>query len=271
MKTRGGANFNLVARALVNCRAAAGVSLMVLVMMGGTSVSRAAGWQWYDAESKMTDGGRRKNPTSEKPAPSGQQGALQKLEILRQALKATLAEAILYPNTENFIKYFELQNYFTQQAGLFERSAQRAFLEHPELDYNLKHSHYNGTVKSQLAADFAAQRDAISRLAQRYGVMLFYRGAEPIDGQLVGVVKGFRDSYGLSVVPVTVDGVVNPAMPETRRDAGQAQRLGVTHFPALMLVDPRSGAVKPLAYGFISQDDLAKQFRDVLTDFKPNY
>nr|UVY99260.1 IncF plasmid conjugative transfer pilus assembly protein TraF [Serratia marcescens] len=38
-----------------------------------------------------------------------------------------------------------------------------------------------------------------------------------------------------------------------------------------MLVDPRSGAVKPLAYGFISQDDLAKQFLNVFTDFKPNY
>jgi conjugal transfer pilus assembly protein TraF len=269
MTTRGGTNFNLMARGLVNRRAAAGLLLMVLVMAGGTSVSRAAGWQWYDAEpQKSEDDSPRKDVVT---APSAQQNALQKLEMLRQALKASLAEAILYPGTENFIKYFELQNYFTQQAGLFERSAQRAFLEHPELDYNLKHSHYNGTVKSQLAADFAAQRDAISRLAQRYGVMLFYRGAEPIDGQLVGVVKGFRDSYGLSVVPVTVDGVVNPAMPETRRDAGQAQRLGVTHFPALMLVDPRSGAVKPLAYGFISQDDLARQFRDVLTDFKPNY
>lgn len=268
MKTRGTSNVNLTARGLANRRAAA---LLGLGLLGATFTTQAGGWQWYDAEPKMTDEGRREIPKPEKPAPSEQQGALQKLEILRQALKASLAEAILYPGTENFIKYFELQNYFTQQAGLFERSAQRAFLEHPELDYNLKHSHYNGTVKSQLAADFSAQRDAISRLAQRYGVMLFYRGAEPIDGQLVGVVKGFRDSYGLSVVPVTVDGVVNPAMPETRRDAGQAQRLGVTHFPALMLVDPRSGAVKPLAYGFISQDDLAKQFRDVLTDFKPNY
>lgn len=240
------------------CRAAlAGVLLLVLVPDAVSS-----GWQWYEATPKTTEEAA---PT---PAPPS---ALEKLAVLRQALKAALAEAILYPGTENFVKFFELQNYFTQQAGLFERSAQRAFLAHPELDYNLKHCHYNGTVKSQLAADYAAQRDAISRLAQRYGVMLFYRGAVPVDSQLVGVVKGFRDSYGLSVVPVTVDGVVNLAMPETRVDSGQAQRLGVHHFPALMLVDPKSGEVRPLAYGFISQDDLARQFRDVFTDFQPNY
>lgn len=62
-------------------------------------------------------------------------------------------------------------------------------LEHPELDYNLQHSHYNGTVRNQLAADFADQRRAIETLAQHYGVMFFYRGQDPIDGQLVQVIK----------------------------------------------------------------------------------
>ena len=54
-------------------------------------------------------------------------------------------------------------------------------------------------------------------------------------------------------------------------DQGQAERLGVKYFPAMMLVDPKSGQVKPLSYGFISQDDLAKQFLYVSNDFKPNF
>jgi hypothetical protein len=44
-------------------------------------------------------------------------------------------------------------------------SAKKAMLENPELDYNLQYSHYNGTVKNQLAADYAEQRRAISTLA----------------------------------------------------------------------------------------------------------
>ncbi|EFS8283617.1 conjugal transfer protein TraF [Salmonella enterica subsp. enterica serovar Typhimurium] len=56
-----------------------------------------------------------------------------------------------------------------------------------------------------------------------------------------------------------------------RPDQGQAQRLGVKYFPAMMLVDPKQGSVRPLSYGFITQDDLAKQFLNVSEDFKPNF
>ena len=229
--------------------------------------AKDAGWQWYNEKLKPRD--------EEKPAapaaPPPQMDILEKLATLQAATKRSLYEAILYPSSENFVKYFRLQNYWTQQAGLFSMSAKKAMLENPELDYNLQYSHYNGTVKNQLAADYAEQRQAISTLAQHYGVMFFYRGREAIDGQLVQVIKNFRKTYGLSVIPVSVDGVINPMLPDSRTDQGQAEQLGVKFFPAMMLVNPKSGQVKPLSYGFISQDDLAKQFLYVSSDFKPNF
>lgn len=51
-------------------------------------------------------------------------------------------------------------------------------LAHPELDYNLQYSHYNGTVRNQLAADQAQQRQAIAKLTEHYGIM-FFTGAGP--------------------------------------------------------------------------------------------
>ncbi|ENP6179327.1 conjugal transfer protein TraF, partial [Salmonella enterica subsp. enterica serovar Typhimurium] len=98
---------------------------------------------------------------------------MQKLSALQTATKRALYEAILYPGVDNFVKYFRLQNYWTQQAGLFSMSAKKAMLAHPELDYNLQYSHYNGTVRNQLAADQAQQRQAISKLAEHYGIMFF--------------------------------------------------------------------------------------------------
>ncbi|PEH74468.1 type-F conjugative transfer system pilin assembly protein TraF [Edwardsiella tarda] len=233
------------------------------------SVAQDAGWQWYNEPKKQRDEERPKK----KPAPQPAQALtiMEKLERLQAGTKQALYNAILYPSVPNFVRYFQMQNYWTQQAGLFSMSAKKAMLEHPELDYNLKYSHYNGTVKNQLAADYAQQREAIEKLSQHYGVMVFYRGKEPIDGQLAQVIKNFRENYHLSVIPVTVDGVVSPLLPDTRQDQGQAARLGVRYFPAMMLVDPRAGTVKPLSYGFISQDDLAKQFLHVSTDFKPNF
>ncbi|MEH9314680.1 type-F conjugative transfer system pilin assembly protein TraF, partial [Klebsiella pneumoniae] len=226
-----------------------------------------AGWQWYNEKINPKEKENKPVPA----APRQEPDIMQKLAALQTATKRALYEAILYPSSENFVKYFRLQNYWTQQAGLFSMSAKKAMLENPELDYNLQHSYYNGTVKNQLAADYAEQRQAISTLAQHYGVMFFYRGREAIDGQLVQVIKNFRETYGLSVIPVSVDGVINPMLPDSRTDQGQAEQLGVKFFPAMMLVNPKSGQVKPLSYGFISQDDLAKQFLYVSSDFKPNF
>ncbi|MHD0335549.1 type-F conjugative transfer system pilin assembly protein TraF (plasmid) [Escherichia coli] len=223
---------------------------------------------FFRRQGKMQAGSgitRKINPKEKKKnkpvpaAPRQEPDIMQKLAALQTATKRALYEAILYPGVDNFVKYFRLQNYWTQQAGLFTMSAKKkAMLAHPELDYNLQYSHYNGTVRNQLAADQAQQRQAIARLAEHYGIMFFTGGQEPIDGQLAQVINGFRDTYGLSVIPVSVDGVINPLLPDSRTDQGQAQRLGVKYFPAMMLVDPKQGSVRPLSYGFISQDDLAK-------------
>ncbi|MHC1478583.1 conjugal transfer protein TraF, partial [Klebsiella pneumoniae] len=167
--------------------------------------AKDAGWQWYNEKLKPRDEERPAAPA----APPPQMDILEKQAVLQHATKKALAEAILYPSVPAFVKFFRLQNYWTQQAGLFSMSAKKAMLENPELDYNLQYSHYNGTVKNQLAADYAEQRQAISTLAQHYGVMFFYRGREAIDGQLVQVIKNFRETYGLSVIPVSVDGVIN--------------------------------------------------------------
>lgn len=231
------------------------------------AIAKDAGWQWYNEKRPVREQEKPPQPAAS-PAPMD---IMDKLSALQRATKRSLYEAILYPSSENFVNYFRLQNYWTQQAGLFSMSAKRAMLENPELDYNLQHSHYNGTVKNQLAADYADQRQAISTLAQHYGVMFFYRGRDAIDAQFVQVIKNFRETYGLSVIPVSIDGVINPLLPDSRTDQGQAAQLGVKFFPAMMLVNPTSGQVKPLSYGFISQDDLAKQFLYVSSDFKPNF
>lgn len=241
--------------------------IMLFGLIAAMSTVEAGGWQWYQAEAQPIEAEERQ----ESRPVSAPKDALEKLSLLQKATKTALAQAILYPSPANFITFFTWQNYWTKQAAQFSQSAKKAFLARPDLDYNLKYSHYNGTVSHQLAKDAAQQKQAIAELAKKYGVMLFYRGREPMDNQLVNVVKQFKETYQLSVLPIAVDGVINPLLPESRRDNGQAAKLGVRYFPALMLFDPQSETVNPIAYGFISQDDLAKQFLNLYTDFAPNF
>ena len=160
---------------------------LALLLLGSvfTATGKDAGWQWYNETRRTPEDDKSSSTQPQQASPD----IMEKLATLQQATKRAMYEAILYPGVENFTRYFRLQNYWTQQAGLFSMSAKKAMLEHPELDYNLQHSHYNGTVRNQLAADFADQRRAIETLAQHYGVMFFYRGQDPIDGQLVQVIK----------------------------------------------------------------------------------
>ncbi|MWJ65255.1 conjugal transfer protein TraF, partial [Escherichia coli] len=95
------------------------------------------------------------------------------------------------------------------------------------------------------------------------------RGNDALDGELAKVVQRFSDEYNVALIPVSMDGARSEALPQTRPDSGQAQRLGVTHLPALFLVEPGAERYQPLAYGFMTQDDLMKRFLSVATDFAP--
>lgn len=195
---------------------------------------------------------------------------MQKLAALQTATKRALYEAILYPRVDNFVKYFRLQNYWTQQAGLFTMSAKRPCWHIPNWTITcstaITTARYGTSWRQTRRSSDRPLRNWLNTTAS-----CFLPGQDPIDGQLAQVINGFRDTYGLSVIPVSVDGVINPLLPDSRTDQGQAQRLGVKYFPAMMLVDPKQGSVRPLSYGFISQDDLAKQFLNVSEDFKPNF
>ncbi|MCJ3920853.1 conjugal transfer protein TraF, partial [Klebsiella pneumoniae] len=81
-----------------------------------------AGWQWYNEKINPKEKENKPVPA----APRQEPDIMQKLAALQTATKRALYEAILYPGVDNFVKYFRLQNYWTQQAGLFTMSAKES-------------------------------------------------------------------------------------------------------------------------------------------------
>ncbi|ADU72386.1 type-F conjugative transfer system pilin assembly protein TraF [Pantoea sp. At-9b] len=228
------------------------------------------GWHWYNEPKKKPD-----TPAPEPPAPRvpdfSQLSPEKQAEVLKGYTKQALDRAILYPSAENTATFLRWQKFWTDRASMFSQSFAVAQLDHPDLDYNLEHPHYNSTAPLQQARDQEEQTQAISRLAGQYGLFYFYRGSDPIDAQMAGVVADFARLRHISLIPVSVDGTVSPQVPDSRQDSGQSARMGISHFPALFLVDPATKNYRPLAYGFMTQDDLAKRFLNVATGFKPNF
>lgn len=225
------------------------------------------GWQFYNLPEKKKEKPKKKKTVEQ--APQQPISHLQRLQFLQKELEESKAKAILNPTVDNVAEYKVRQDYFVQLSTEFSSVWEAALLKYPQLDYNLKNSFYNATAPIKAAEERKAQSKAIQVVNQQYGVFFFYRGNEAIDNKLAEVVKGFSEQYNLSIVPISIDGKVANSYPKSRFDEGQAQKMGVKYFPAIYLVNPKKNEFKPLAYGFITQDDLARRVLNVLTNFKP--
>lgn len=230
--------------------------------------AREEGWIWYNPQAQ-TD--TEDSDTPPPPAPPPALTPSQQKKLLQQATRAALDTAILYPSAENFRRFMTLQNFWTDRATDFTQSAKMARLKYPELDYNLKRSHNNGSVQARAAEEKKVQTAAVSQVAQRYGLFFFYRGGNAVDSLMAGVIRTFCEERGISLIAVSMDGKISDQLLQSRRDSGQAERMQVTHFPATFLVDPRTHQFQPLAWGFMSHDELDNQIVNVLTNFTPSY
>ncbi|HHQ4545269.1 TPA: type-F conjugative transfer system pilin assembly protein TraF [Aeromonas veronii] len=226
--------------------------------------TKPQGWQWYNEPQDEAD-------ENTPPPAQSTMSASERKKLYQQATQEALDNAIINSSPDNAARFIRWQNYWTDRAGRFSQSAKEAMLKYPELDYNLKYSHYNGTVKDQLEIDRQKEKAAIKELSSQYGVFFFYRGKLPLDLLLGGVISRFSQDNNVSIIPISVDGVVNPVLPTTRVDSGQSKKMGIKFFPALFLVDPKRETYRPLSYGFITPDDLSRQFLNVATGFKGEF
>ena len=225
------------------------------------------GWQFYNLPKKA------KPKKAELPQPQVPQAMplsdLEQMKMLQKQLEEVKATAIMKPTPENVARYKVYQDYFVEKSTQFSSAWEAMLLKYPQLDYNIKNSFYNATAPIKAVEERKAQSEAIQLVNQQYGVFFFYRGNEALDNKLAEIVKGFGEQYGLSIVPISVDGKAATSYPQSKFDSGQAQSMGIKYFPALYLVNPQKSEYKPLAYGFITQDDLARRMLNVVTNFKP--
>lgn len=227
------------------------------------------GWQFYNLPDKPKEPKKQKVVPLPHTQPSAMPSDLDKMRALQKQLEEAKATAIMNPTPETVARYKAYQDYFVGKATEFSSAWEAMLLKYPQFDYNIQNSHYNATASVKAVEERKAQNEAIQQVNQQYGIFFFYRGNEALDHKLAGVVKDFGAQYGLTIVPISVDGKITSHYPQSKVDNGQAQSMGIKFFPALFLVSPKTHQYKPLAYGFITQDDLARRVLNVVTNFKP--
>lgn len=199
--------------------------------------------------------------------PFSQLSYQQKDAVMAYYTREAWHKAMTAQNVENMRNYLALQDFWSTRATNTSRLFEKTMLYHPEFRYETTHPSNNLGIK--VSDELRAKKEALilKQLAQTHGLLYFYRGNNPYDQRENAIVDDFSKRYGINLIPVSVDGAIDPRFPNSRMDRGQGHQLNIRFFPALILVNPQTKQTRPVSYGLVTQDMLARQFYLVATDF----
>ena len=250
--------------------------LLILVSPCGQASTffedHARGWHWYEAlpvpkkpekpvseaQVSETQVSKTQKPKTEQ-AQAASQDPSELLEKDKEQIKQQLAAALVNPTPQNLYAYMALQKQTMERAHHFAQVWQEVVLRYPELDDTLKfpttqtgrHIFYE-QEKQQLF-----QR--IQSLKGTHGLYFFFRENCPYCKAFAPIVKTFAEKYGWKVLAISLSGEVSQEFTDVIKDNGMAQKLGVTHVPALFVVNPGQSTVLPIAHGLVSEAEIEQR------------
>jgi len=217
----------------------------------------AEGWHWYADSSQCSVFGDQKE---QKAIPT------EKIEAQRREIEQKLHAAIVEPTRENLVAYILAQRALMDQSQRFSESWKKVVMTSPSLDETLIHPVDQNARPIYYREQNKELQDKIKKLASEYGLFFFFRKNCPYCHGFAPIVKSFAETYGWSLLPVSLDGGTLPEFPHAKKDNGIAESLGVSHVPALIALHPKSGKFIPLAYGMVSISEIEERV-ELLTKY----
>lgn len=241
------------------------LGLFCSAALGEADVSGPIGWHWYDyTDSPLA-------PQSKKQSSLSDLTPTEAVNIIKAGTQEALNAAVLDPSEQNVMQYLVMQKWVTDQSAQFAAQYPKVLLDNPALDPHIENPTEQMATQMMGQEMNQDQQKALQALSAQNGVLFFYRGENPMDELMCKVMQQFVSTYHIALIPVTVDGQVSAAFPQSRQDEGKSSKLGIAYFPAIILVNPSTGGIQPVAYGFLSQDELLKRFLLIANHFKPTY
>ena len=239
----------------------------------------AVGWHWYNETAPLEKNKNNKKndanklyETFENLTPS------EKLKILQQATTELRDKAVLSGNVNDIANYKRAQDMWVKKATKFTVGWQRMLLENPNLNYSLQYSHENALAPVMQQHQHELQNSAISKLAKNNGLLVFYRADRKSDLMFVKVVTEFSKSHHIPLILVSegsknIGNLADFQNVENRYDPDyqRAHPLRVDYFPAVLLVNPKTGTYQIVSYGYKSEDEMSSRLLSIYDNWKPNF
>ncbi|MBS1984629.1 MAG: conjugal transfer protein TraF [Bdellovibrionales bacterium] len=179
--------------------------------------------------------------------------------VLRELVSAKKERALDDPSVENVTSYIKVQKEAYDRSQRFTDAWQIAMYTDPKLDYASQHptSTYGHSVESEIKRN--TEEQLLAGTADRVGLFFFFTSTCPFCQEQSKVLKVFADTYGLTVKPVSLDGVGLPEYPQPAINNGMAENVGVHMVPMIYLAIPEENFLKPLGAGLMTNADLRER------------
>ncbi len=217
---------------------------------------KAEGWHWYqEQETEIKEQESERKNLQKQPLLS----PLQQIEAQRKALETKLHAAIVEPTQENLIAYITAQKALMDQSQKFSEMWKQVVMTTPSLDETLIHPVDQNARHIYYADQHSKIKQRIMRLASEYGLFFFFRKNCDYCHHFAPIVKRFSQKYGWSVLGISLDGGTLSEFPNAKKNNGIAERLQISHVPALIALHPKTGQLIPLAYGLVSESEIEQR------------
>ncbi len=216
----------------------------------------ATGWHWYD------------DPTPKaKVTPKKTDDPNSVVSNARQEITTALNTAIANPTVSNLKHYIVLQNQMSDRASKFSDAWKQALLEDPSLDYSISHPTSSVGVQVYRQQESDKKDDVVKKFASQTGLFFFYRSTCAYCHRFAPILKRFAETNGVTVIPITMDGIPLPEFPNSRTDSGQAAMFHVNVTPSLFAVNPYTHKAYPVAYGLVSETEIRDAIYRIMTQY----
>ncbi|MFY2508870.1 type-F conjugative transfer system pilin assembly protein TraF [Vibrio pectenicida] len=223
------------------------------------------GWRFYNEpiQPKIRPKPR---PAPPAPAPQKVMSATEQMAWFHKEWNEAKAAAMIDPhNEEKLHRLLALNRYITTQTSATEMTFKKLLAQRPELSYTKDHPTEQSARKVYLTRLKAKHERKVEEMMRRgWGLFFVYDSTDTLAMTLAPSIQQFADRHQLELLGISHDGNVSPDIRDNRINDGKVK---VKHSPALLLVNPKTGQTKPLAYGFIAQSQLLRRFYNVATDF----
>jgi conjugal transfer pilus assembly protein TraF len=212
------------------------------------------GWHFYCQKEQQDE-------KQTKESPEDQSDYKEKMANIRKTLEDKKEKAIVYPTEENIKEYMGYQQLVLDKSGFFADQWRRVLWKTPSLDYTLKRPVSKVGKESWIDNRNLAVTNTIKNINNRYGIFFLFSSTCPHCHRYSPILKNFQEKYGITIMPISMDGEGLKEWDNFMVNNGQIKKMGINveAVPATILFDKETRQVIPIGFGVLSHSELEER------------